>query len=94
MKEGRRVGRHDPEFVTTLNQHWVVYRADWDCCCIIPYNFWRFLTFTVLMVKLDILRQPWLNYRGKNITGCECARDYFKLFLFSYDAYFKYHVPV
>ena len=37
------------------------------------------------MVKPDILRQPWLNYRGRNITGCECAHDYFKLFLFSYD---------
>ena len=46
------------------------------------------------MVKPDILRQPWLNYRGRNITGCECARYYFKLFLFSYDAYFKYPVPV
>ena len=48
---------------------------------IIPYNFWRFLTFTVLimlMVKPDILRQRWLNYRGRNITGCECARDYLK----------------
>ena len=43
---------------STLNQHWVVYRADWDCCFIISYNFWRFLTFTVLMVKPDILRQP------------------------------------
>ena len=71
------MGRHDPEFV-------------WDCCCIIPYNYWQFLTFTVLMVKPDILIQPWLNYRDRNITGCECAHDYFKLLLFSYDAYFKY----
>ena len=40
----------------TLKQHWVVYRADWDCRCIIPHKFWR--TFTVSMVKPDILSQP------------------------------------